>query len=98
NIQAEPSGFLSAREGPLCAGRLSEVSEILAILDESGQRADFVIERAGRRIGFVGVPIDPRGPGLGGKAIHLGDQSGADALAARLLGGEEVLQIAIRAD
>src|SRR3546814_3126233 len=67
--------------------------QILLVHDIARALGHLVVEPLSRLVGLVGYPIDaaqPRRPRLGADRL---DQRAPHALAARRLGGEEVLQV-----
>src|SRR5215470_2820345 len=82
---------------PYRSGRDS-VSKQLAILDEAGALRQGVVELARDGVGLVGEPIDPART-LGPRPLlDRRDQRPSEPQLARLLGDEQVLEIAIVAD
>src|SRR6185437_3887208 len=71
---------------------------LLAVDDEARAFRDFIVERHRRQVGLVGLPVDARRAGFSRPLIDGLDQGATNAFAACRLSGEEVLQIAGRAD
>src|SRR5690349_8877241 len=75
--------------------QLPASGEQLAILDEAAAGRDLVVKRLGRRVGLMRQPIDPaRAMGFR-LCVHGFDQGPRHTPPPRLLGGEQILQIAI---
>jgi hypothetical protein len=68
--------------------------KLLAINDEAGALGHLVVELHGRQVGLVSLPIDSRRSGEFCLLIDGLNQSASYSLAARALGGEQVLQVA----
>src|SRR5436305_14410243 len=75
---------------------LATRSEQFSILDETRPLRELVIKPARRRVRFLRQPIDPGSALLFRPFIHSLDQLAPYPAAPRVLGGEKILQIAIR--
>src|SRR6516225_5262268 len=84
--------FFASRLGP------PATSNLLAIDDESLVLGDLVVKRARGAVGFMRLPVDARRADEFCLLVHGFDQRAADALAARGLEREKILQIADRLD
>src|SRR5882762_4312004 len=83
-----------AVEKKACVGSPLKISDLLTIDDEARALGHLVVELHGGRVGLVGLPVDAWGSCLLCAFIDGFDESMADALTARRLGGEQVLQVA----
>ena len=76
----------------------ASVAKFLTV-DVNGQlRADGVVERDGRRVRVLRLPVHPFSPCVFGCSVNLLDQRSTDAAAARGLCGEQILEVADRTD
>src|SRR5947209_413984 len=75
---------------------LATRSEQFSILDEARPLRELVIKPPRRRVRFLRQPVDPGSALLFGPLVYGFDQPPPNSAAARVLGGEKVLQIAIR--